>query len=96
MIFDLIHSILILKDSVHGFEKYCVSGLKVNRKKIQEYVDNSLMLVTALAPTLGYDTFSKIAHLAVIKHLSLRDAAIELGHLTKEQFDKLVVPEKMT
>jgi fumarate hydratase class II len=96
MVFDLINSIILLKDSCRSFEKYCVVGLKANRKQIKEHVDNSLMLVTALSPVIGYDKCAKIAHLAYEEHLSLREATIRLGYLTGEEFDKIVVPEKMT
>lgn len=96
MIFDLLHSIILLKDSIRSFEKYCIVGLKANRKQIQEHVNNSLMLVTALAPLLGYDKCAKIAHLAYKKHLSLREATLKLGFLSGKEFDRIVVPEKMT
>jgi fumarate hydratase class II len=96
MIFNLLHSILILRDAVKNFTKFCVQGLKANRKQIKEYVDNSLMLVTALSPILGYDQCAKIAHYAFVKDLSLRQACIKLGFLTGPAFDKVVIPEKMT
>jgi len=96
LIFNLLHSIFILKDSISMFEKYCIEGLKANRKRIQEYVDNSLMLVTALSPVIGYDKCAKIAHLAFEENLSLREAAIKLKFLSGEEFDKVVIPEKMT
>ncbi len=96
MIFDLINSIVLLKDSIRSFEKYCVVGIKANRKQIEEHVQNSLMLVTALSPVLGYDKCAKIAHVAYEEHLSLRQATIKLGYLSGEEFDKVVVPEKMT
>lgn len=95
MIFNLLHSILILKDSVHSFEKYCVEGLKADRKRIREHVHNSLMLVTALSPVIGYDKSAKIAHFALKKDLTLREACLKLGFLSGKEFDKLVVPEKM-
>lgn len=95
MIFDLIHSILIMKDSVRSFERFCVVGLKANEKKIKEYVDHSLMLVTSLAPTIGYDKCAEIAHLAFQEHMTLREATIKLGYLSGEEFDKIVIPEKM-
>ncbi len=95
-IFNFLHSILIMKDSIQMFEKFCVEGLKPNRKKIAEYVKNSLMLVTALNPVLGYDKCAKIAHLAHVEGISLREACVKLGYLTGEEFDKAVVPEKMT
>jgi len=68
----------------------------VNREKIDWYVKNSLMLVTALAPRIGYDKAAKVAHTAHVEHSSLREAALKLGFLTGEEFDQLVKPEKMT
>jgi fumarate hydratase class II len=95
MIFNLLHSILLLKDACHSFEKFCVEGLKANRKKIKEYVDNSLMLVTALSPVIGYDKCAKMAHVAFEKELSLKEACIQLGFLSGAEFDRIVIPEKM-
>jgi fumarate hydratase class II len=96
LIFNLLHSILLIKDAAHNFQKFCVEGLKANEKKIREYVDNSLMLVTALSPLIGYDKCAKIAHHAFEKGLSLRESCTELGYLTGPEFDKAVIPEKMT
>ncbi len=96
MIFNFLHSTLILKDSVQMFEKYCIQGLKANRKKIEHYVSQSLMLVTALSPVIGYDKCAKIAHIAFEQDLSLREACLKLGYLSGEEFDKIVIPEKMT
>ncbi|MES2273254.1 MAG: lyase family protein, partial [Chlamydiota bacterium] len=96
MIFNLLHSILLLKDSMENFRKYCIEGLRPNSKKIAEYVKNSLMLVTALTPVLGYDRCAQIAHTAFVDETSLRDACLKLGFLSGEEFDRLVVPKKMT
>ncbi len=96
MINNLLHSILLLTDSAHSFERHCIQGLKADRKRIKEQLHNSLMLITALSPVLGYDKCAQIAHLAFHKNLSLRQAAIKLGYLSGAAFDKLVVPEKMT
>jgi fumarate hydratase class II len=73
-----------------------INGIEVDRAKVDWYVKNSLMLVTALAPKVGYDNAAKIAHTAHIEHSSLREAAVKLGHLTSKEFDALVKPEKMT
>jgi fumarate hydratase class II len=73
-----------------------IKGIEVNREKVDWYVKNSLMLVTALAPKVGYDNAAKIAHTAHVEHTSLREAAVKLGHLSGEEFDQLVKPEKMT
>lgn len=95
MIHNLLHSLLILKDSVHSFEKYCITGLKANRKKIEAYLQNSLMLVTALSPLIGYDKCAKIAHLAYTEELTLREACLRLGYLTASEFDRALDPTKM-
>ncbi|HSX27138.1 MAG TPA: class II fumarate hydratase [Chlamydiales bacterium] len=96
IIHNLLHSILLMTESVQMFEKYCVAGLKADRKKIAEYVRNSLMLITALNPVIGYDKAAKIAHLAYVKNITLREACVKLGYLTGAEFDRLVVPKKMT
>ena len=96
IIFNFLHSILLLKDSVQNFEKFCLEGLKANQKQIRAYVENSLMLVTALSPVIGYDKCAKIAHIAFEKDLSLREACLQLGYLSGDEFDKIVIPEKMT
>lgn len=96
MIHNLLHSILLLKDSVHNFEAYCIKDLKANKKKIAEYVNNSLMLVTALSPVIGYDKCAQIAHLAYEENLTLKEACLRLGYLSGDEFDRIVVPSKMT
>jgi fumarate hydratase class II len=73
-----------------------VNGIELNRDKIDWYVNNSLMLVTALAPKVGYDNAAKVAHTAHVDHSSLREAALKLGFLTGEEFDAAVKPETMT
>ncbi len=95
MICNLLDSILVLRDSAQNFGKFCIEGLKANRRRIQHYVENSLMLVTALSPVIGYDKCAKIAHLAFEKDLSLREACLQLKFLSGKDFDKIVVPEKM-
>jgi fumarate hydratase class II len=95
LIFNIIHSITIMTDGCTNFRKFLVEGTKPNLKKIKEYVDRSLMLVTALAPVIGYDRASKIAHYAMDNDLTLRDAALKLGFVTEEQFDRVVDPAKM-
>jgi len=73
-----------------------VKGIEVDRAKVDWYVRNSLMLVTALSPKVGYDKCAQIAHTAHVEHTSLREAALKLGYLTGEEFDRLVRPERMT
>jgi fumarate hydratase class II len=96
MIHNLLHSIRLLKDACRGFVEFCVSGIELNRAKIAEHLQNSLMLVTALNPHVGYDNAAKIAKHAHKQGISLREAAVELGLLTGEQFDAYVKPEEMT
>ena len=95
IIFNLTHSITILSDGCTNFRKFLVEGTKPNLKKIKEYVDRSLMLVTALAPVIGYDKASKIAHYAMDNDLTLKTAALKLGFVNEEEFDYVVDPAKM-
>ena len=95
MIFNITHSITILSDGCTNFRKFLIEGTKPNLKKIQEYVERSLMLVTALSPVIGYDKASKIAHYALDNDLTLREAALKLGFVTAEQFDRVVDARKM-
>jgi fumarate hydratase class II len=73
-----------------------LKGIEVNHATIQHHVEHSLMLVTALAPKIGYDKAAKIAHTAHVDHSSLKAAAVKLGYLTEAEFDDWVKPEKMT
>jgi fumarate hydratase class II len=95
MIFNIAHSITILSDGCINFRKFLVEGTKPNLKKIKEYVDRSLMLVTALSPVIGYDKASQIAHYAMDNDLTLKEAALKLGFVTEELFDRVVDPAKM-
>jgi fumarate hydratase, class II len=95
IIFNVSHSITILTDGCTNFRKFLVEGTKPNEKKIKEYVDRSLMLVTALAPVIGYDKASKIAHYAMNNDLTLKAAALKLGFVTEEEFDRVVDPRRM-
>jgi fumarate hydratase class II len=95
IIFNVTHSITILTDGCSNFRRFLVEGTKPNLKKIKEYVDRSLMLVTALSPVIGYDKASKIAHHALDNDLSLKQAALGLGFVTEEEFDRVVDPAKM-
>jgi fumarate hydratase class II len=95
IIFNLTHSITLLTDGCNNFRKFLIVGTKPNHKKIAEYVERSLMLVTALAPVIGYDKASKIAHYAMDHDLTLKDAALQLGFVTEEEFDRVVDPKKM-
>jgi fumarate hydratase class II len=96
MIHNLLHSIRLIHDACHGFVDYCIAGMTINREKIDEHLRDSLMLVTALNPHVGYDNAAKIAKNAHKKGISLRESAVELGLLSGEEFDRLVKPEEMT
>jgi fumarate hydratase, class II len=95
LIFNITHSITVMTDGCTNFNKFLVQGTKPNLKKIKEYVDRSLMLVTALAPVIGYDKASQIAHYAMDHDLTLKEAALKLGFVTEEEFDRVVDPAKM-
>ena len=95
IISNITHSITIMTDGCTNFRKFLVEGTKPNVKKIKEYVDRSLMLVTALSPVIGYDKASKIAHYAMDNDLTLKAAALQLGFVTEEEFDRVVDPAKM-
>jgi len=95
IIHNFLHSIVLLSDSCTHFTVSLIEGLKPNRKKIADYVSKSLMLVTALSPTLGYDKSAELAHYALEHDLSLKDACLKLGFLTEKDFDKLMQPKKM-
>jgi fumarate hydratase, class II len=95
LIFNITHSITIMTDGCTNFRKFLVEGTEPNLKKIKEYVDRSLMLVTALAPVIGYDKASKIAHYAMDNDLTLKGAALKLGFVTEAEFDRVVDPAKM-
>ncbi len=96
LIYNFLHSVTLISDACHGYVEYMIKGIEVDREKVNSHVNNSLMLVTALAPKVGYDKAAKIAHTAHVEHSSLREAALKLGFLTGEEFDQLVRPEKMT
>jgi fumarate hydratase class II len=95
IIYNVTHSITLMTDSCTNFRKFLVEGTKPNLKKINEYVERSLMLVTALSPVIGYDKASKIAHYAMDNDLTLKQAAIKLGFVTEAEFDRVVDPKKM-
>ena len=96
MIHNFLHSIRLLHDASHGFVEYCIAGIELNREQIDEYLQESLMLVTALNPHIGYDKAAQVAKNAHKKGISLRESAIALGFLSGEDFDKYVKPEEMT
>ena len=93
---DLLHAIELLSDSSRSFREHCVEGLQADRERIDEHVTNSLMLVTALTPRIGYDKAAEIAKKAHKEGTTLRAAALALGHLDEDEFDALLRPEAMT
>jgi fumarate hydratase class II len=95
IIFNLMHSITLISDGCTNFRKFLIEGTAPNVKKIQEYVDRSLMLVTALSPVIGYDKASQIAHYAMDNDLTLKQAALKLALVTEAEFDRVVDPAKM-
>ncbi|MGB0602416.1 MAG: lyase family protein, partial [Candidatus Poseidoniaceae archaeon] len=96
MIHNLLHSVRILSDSMRAFREKCVEGIVPNKHMIQNHLENSLMLVTALNNHIGYDKAAKIAKKAHEEGTTLRESALELGYLTNEEFDQWVRPEDMT
>jgi fumarate hydratase class II len=95
IIHNILHSIKLLRDGCKNFNRFLISGMKPNLKRIKADVDKSLMLVTALTPTIGYDKASEIAHYALDHDLNIREAAVKLGYVTAEEFDRIVDPLKM-
>ncbi len=95
IIYNLLQSIDILAGSMDSFTKKCLVGIKVNQNRIREYLEKSLMLVTALNPHIGYENSAKITKLAHEKDITLKEAALELKLLSAEEFDKYVKPEEM-
>jgi fumarate hydratase class II len=95
MIHNLLQSVRLLADGMHGFDEHCARGIEPRRERIAELLNNSLMLVTALNPHIGYDAAAQIARTAHAQGLKLRDAAIASGKLTGEQFDAWVRAEDM-
>jgi len=96
MIHNFLHSVRLLHDATHSFVEFCINGIELNREQIDQHLKHSLMLVTALNPHIGYDKAAQVAKNAHKKKISLRESAIELGYLTGDQFDAMVIPEEMT
>ena len=96
IIHNVLQSIRLLADGMRSFDEHCARGIEPDRKRIAELVERSLMLVTALSPHIGYDKAAEIAATAHRQGLTLKAAALALGHVTAEQFDALVRPERMT
>ena len=85
----------ILADACDRFREFGVEGITLNRERIQKYVDESLMAMTALSPVVGYDTAAKIAHRAMHEDIAIREAALKEGAISGEEFDRLIDPAKL-
>ena len=96
LIHNFLHSVRLLAGTCRSFTEFCARGIEVNRERVEHDVQNSLMLVTALSPVVGYDKAAKIAHTAHVDHSTLREAALKLGFISGEEFDNWVKPEQMT
>ena len=92
---NILQSIDLLADSTKNFSLYCVKGIKADKIKIKKFLDNSLMLVTALAPHIGYDNAAKIAKTALRKGTTLKTEAIKTGLINEKDYHKIVNPKKM-
>src|ERR1700759_1433617 len=95
IIANITQSVTLLTDGCTNFRKFLIEGTRPNLKKIEEYVERSLMLVTALTPVIGYDKASKIAHPALDHDLTLKEAALQLKAVSAAEFDRIVDPRKM-
>jgi fumarate hydratase class II len=93
--YNILQSIKLLGDGCLSFTSNCIDGVKPNKEKIKELLNSSLMLVTALAPIIGYDNASKIAKTAHKNRTTLKEEAVKLGFITESEYDKIVKPEKM-
>ena len=93
--YNIIQSINLMSDGINSFNKNCLRGIKPNKKNISNHLKNSLMLVTALNKSIGYDNAAKIAKKAFIENLTLKEAAIKLGLISEKDFDRIVDPKKM-
>ncbi|MFA5883334.1 MAG: class II fumarate hydratase [Acidimicrobiia bacterium] len=96
MIFNFLHSVDLLGDACVNFREFAIEGVQADREKIAEYVDNSLMLVTGLNEAIGYDKAADIAKHAHKHGLTAKESAVELGHLTADQYDEIIKPAEMT
>jgi fumarate hydratase class II len=92
----MINSIQLIADASRSFTDHCIDGVHADEQRIQELMQRSLMLVTALAPKIGYDNAAKVAKTAHNKGTTLKEEAVRLGFVTAQEFDRLVQPEKMT
>jgi fumarate hydratase class II len=96
IIYNLLQSVRLLTDGCRSFAENCVAGIEANESVIEKHMQNSLMLVTALNPHIGYDKAAQIAKHAHAQGTTLKEAAIALGHLSAEEFEQMVQPQQMT
>ena len=96
IIHNVLQSVRLLTDASDAFTRFCVIGLAPNESRIRQHLENSLMLVTALNPLIGYDKAAEVAKKAYREGITLRESALALGYLTADQFDQAVRPESMT
>jgi fumarate hydratase class II len=92
----MMHSIQLMSDVTRSFTQHCIEGIRADEKRIRDLMERSLMLVTALAPRIGYDNAAKVAKSAHARGTTLKEEAVRLGFVTPAQFDRLVQPDKMT
>lgn len=95
MIYNVLHSVRLLGDAARSFDENCIRGLEINRKRVDELLNDSLMLVTALNSRIGYDKAAMIAKKAHAEDLTLKESAMQLGFLSEQEFDEVVVPRNM-
>jgi fumarate hydratase class II len=95
MIFNLLQSVRLLADTCTNFRRFCVDGLEANEEKIDDLLNRSLMLVTALSPEIGYDKAAEVAHKALHDNSTLRETVVKLGYMTEAEFDEAVKPHEM-
>ena len=93
--YNFLQSARLLAESIESFNDRCVVGIKADKEKMHHYLHNSLMLVTALNPYIGYENAAKTSHLAYEENISLKEACVKLGFLTAEKFDEVFHPEEM-
>jgi len=95
VIYNVLHSARLLADACQNFRVFCVDGIELNRKRIAEFVEKSLMFATALSPSIGYDAAAEIAMEAAEQDLTLREAAVRSGKVGEAEFDRIVDPMRM-
>lgn len=93
--YNFLQSCQLLTDAIESFTDHCLQGLKANKEKMDYNVNHSLMLVTALNPIIGYEKAAQTSNLAFKENKSLKEAVVQLGYMTEEEFDQAIQPEKM-